>query len=111
MLSLPAIGGQAIDPIVLLLETAYIGRLGNLHILTYCFVSYYFTYSMFSSSKLCNKEVQHSIFDTPGGACILLLRVIQSSFLLFGWIVEGRELKCTTRYGKPSNSPFVVFIL
>lgn len=28
MLSLPAIGGQAIDPIVLLLETAYIGRLG-----------------------------------------------------------------------------------
>lgn len=42
MLSLPAIGGQAIDPIVLLLETAYIGRLGNLHILTYCFVSYYF---------------------------------------------------------------------
>ncbi|XP_047943879.1 protein DETOXIFICATION 45, chloroplastic isoform X1 [Salvia hispanica] len=28
MLSLPAIGGQAIDPIVQLLETAYIGRLG-----------------------------------------------------------------------------------
>ncbi|KAH6768676.1 MATE efflux family protein, partial [Perilla frutescens var. frutescens] len=28
MLALPAIFGQAIDPIVLLLETAYIGRLG-----------------------------------------------------------------------------------
>lgn len=28
MLSLPAFGGQAIDPIVQLLETAYIGRLG-----------------------------------------------------------------------------------
>lgn len=30
MLSLPAIGGQAIDPIVQLLETAYIGRLGKM---------------------------------------------------------------------------------
>lgn len=30
MLSLPAIGGQAIDPIVQLLETAYIGRLGKI---------------------------------------------------------------------------------
>lgn len=32
MLSLPAIGGQAIDPIVLLLETAYIGRLGSVEL-------------------------------------------------------------------------------
>lgn len=28
MLSLPAIAGQAIDPLTLLMETAYIGRLG-----------------------------------------------------------------------------------
>lgn len=35
MLSLPAIGGQAIDPIVQLLETAYIGRLGT--ICLFCF--------------------------------------------------------------------------
>ncbi|PRQ53155.1 hypothetical protein RchiOBHm_Chr2g0163361 [Rosa chinensis] len=31
MLSLPAIVGQAIDPIAMLMETAYIGRLGMLH--------------------------------------------------------------------------------
>lgn len=35
MLSLPAIGGQAIDPIVQLLETAYIGRLGKIGL--FCF--------------------------------------------------------------------------
>lgn len=29
MLSLPALGGQAIDPMVQLMETAYIGRLGK----------------------------------------------------------------------------------
>lgn len=29
MLSLPAVGGQVIDPIVQLMETAYIGRLGK----------------------------------------------------------------------------------
>lgn len=30
MLSLPAVGGQAIDPMVQLMETAYIGRLGKI---------------------------------------------------------------------------------
>lgn len=29
MLSLPAIAGQAIEPLAQLMETAYIGRLGN----------------------------------------------------------------------------------
>lgn len=30
-LSIPAIAGQAIDPLAQLMETAYIGRLGNSH--------------------------------------------------------------------------------
>lgn len=30
MLTLPAIAGQVIDPLVQLMETAYIGRLGKL---------------------------------------------------------------------------------
>lgn len=33
MLSLPAIAGQAIDPLVQLMETAYIGRLGKVELL------------------------------------------------------------------------------
>jgi len=32
MLSLPAIAGQAIDPLTLLMETAYIGRLGSVEL-------------------------------------------------------------------------------
>lgn len=31
MLSLPAIGGQALEPLAQLMETAYIGRLGMIH--------------------------------------------------------------------------------
>lgn len=39
MLSLPAIAGQAIDPLTLLMETAYIGRLGIFPLLLYKVIS------------------------------------------------------------------------
>jgi len=49
MLSLPAIAGQALEPLAQLMETAYIGRLGTLWFL-YIYIYIYIFCSMMISS-------------------------------------------------------------
>lgn len=44
MLSLPALGGLAIEPMVQLMETAFIGRLGKVDVLFMYLIHYILTY-------------------------------------------------------------------
>lgn len=94
MLSLPAIAGQAIDPLTQLMETAYIGRLGTLSSplltqLLHLLFSRLPSFECAGSVELGSAAVSMSIFNTISKLFNIPLLSVATSFVAEDLAAQG----------------------